>query len=476
MNRPMQLLDLAFLLIDRPETPSNVGVLLLLDPPTGRSPAAAAGQIVRAYRAARAGHPFDSVPDLSVRALPYWRPADRIDMRRHVLLEKLAAPGDFDELCRHVARLHETPLDRSRPLFMVHVVEGLASGQLAVYIKSHHSSWDGRYALERIFGQLRSQPGPITAPFFATPPDRAPPAGPDTLASGLATGVRSLLTHAAAARELFGKLSARTRAGPTADLPHGNRPFAGPHTRFNEPVSPGRSYAGFSLPLAGMRRVADACGGTLNDVALAVVDAGVERFLAELGERPRQPLVAMCPVSLRQPADHEATTKVATMFVPLARPRSGAADRLRQIVANTRDAKVEFHGFSHEAALGYALLAFGLWFASSALGLGAVTRPLINLVVSNVGGIDGSRYLGESRLSAAYPVSMVADPAGLNVTVVSLDDHMDFGIVANAAVIADAFELSRACQASFAQLARAVQRTPAAKSKPRRPRDSRLRP
>jgi len=111
-----------------------------------------------------------------------------------------------------------------------------------------------------------------------------------------------------------------------------------------------------------------------------------------------------------------------------------------------------------------------------ALGLGAVTRPLINLVVSNVGGIDGSRYLGESRLSAAYPVSMVADPAGLNVTVVSLDDHMDFGIVANAAVIADAFELSRACQASFAQLARAVQRTPAAKSKPRRPRDSRLRP
>jgi WS/DGAT/MGAT family acyltransferase len=476
MNRPMPLLDLAFLLIDRPETPSNVGVLLLLDPPAGRTPAAAAGQIVRAYRAACPGHPFDSVPDLSVRALPHWRPADRIDMRRHVLRETLGAPGDFDELCRHVARLHETPLDRSRPLFMVHVIEGLASGQLAVYLKSHHASWDGRYALERIFGQLRSEPGPITAPFFATPPDHVPPAGSDTLASGLATGVRSLLTHAAAARELFGKLSARTRTGPDTNLPHGNRPFAGPHTRFNEPVAPGRSYAGFSLPLAGMRRVADACGGTLNDVALAVVDAGVERFLAELGERPRQPLVAMCPVSLRQPGDREATTKVATMFVPLARPRSGAADRLRQIVANTRDAKTEFRGFSHEAALGYALLAFGLWFASNTLGLGAMARPVINLVVSNVGGIEGSRYLGECRLSAAYPVSMVADPAGLNVTVVSLDDHMDFGIVANAAVVADAFELSRACQASFAQLARAVQRTPAAKSKSRQSRKPRVRP
>jgi hypothetical protein len=164
------------------------------------------------------------------------------------------------------------------------------------------------------------------------------------------------------------------------------------------------------------------------------------------------------------------------MFGPLARPRSGAADRLRQIVANTRDAKTEFHGFSHEAALGYALLAFGLWFTSNTLGLGAMARPVINLVVSNVGGIEGSRYLGECRLSAAYPVSMVADPAGLNVTVVSLDDHMDFGIVANAAVVADPFELSRACQASFAQLARAVQRTPVAKSKSRRPRKPRVSP
>jgi WS/DGAT/MGAT family acyltransferase len=241
-------------------------------------------------------------------------------------------------------------------------------------------------------------------------------------------------------------------------------------------VAPGRSYAGFSLPLADMRRVADACGGTLNDVALAVVDAGVERFLAELGERPRQPLVAMCPVSLRQPGDREATTKVATMFVPLARPRSGAADRLRQIVANTRDAKTEFHGYSHEAALGYALLAFGLWFASNTLGLGAVARPVINLVVSNVGGIEGSRYLGDCRLRAAYPVSMIADPAGLNVTVVSLDDHMDFGIVANAAVVADAFEFSRACQSSFAQMVRAVKRTPAAKAKPPQPRKPRVRP
>jgi hypothetical protein len=144
--------------------------------------------------------------------------------------------------------------------------------------------------------------------------------------------------------------------------------------------------------------------------------------------------------------------------VPLARPRSGATDRLQQIVANTRDAKVEFRSLSREAALDYAALAFGLWFASNTLGLGAITRPVINLTVSNVGAVDGTRYLGECKLTAAYPVSMLADPCGLNVTVVSVDDHMDFGIVANAAVLADAFELARACEAAFAQLVRAVKR------------------
>ncbi len=469
MNRPMPLLDLGFLWIDRPETPSNVGALMIFDPPPGGTAAAAAGRIVRRYRTARPGHPFDVVPDLSMLALPHWRPSDRIDMRKHVLREQLAQPGDLEALCRHVAQRHEAPLDRTRPLFSVHVIEGLASGQLAIYVKSHHSSWDGRYALERIFGQLRPDPGPITPPFFAAEPDLAPGADPGSLAGGLATGVRSLMTQAAAAKELFGRLSARSRDEPAAGMPRGNRPFAGPHTRFNEPVSPGRSYACFSLPLAGMRQVAHACGGTLNDVALAVVDAGVERFLAGLGERPRQPLVAMCPVSLRDPGDREATTKAATLFVPLARPRSGAADRLRQIAAHTRDAKTEFRSFSREAALDYALLAFGLWFASNTLGLGAVARPVVNLVVSNVGAVDGTRYLGDCRLTAAYPVSMLADPCGLNVTVVSVEDHMDFGIIANAAVVADAFELARACEAAFAQLLRAVQRSRATPDARRRP-------
>jgi WS/DGAT/MGAT family acyltransferase len=450
MTRPIPLLDLGFLWIDRPETPANVGVLMLFDPPAGRTAASAARQVVRSYRAARPGPPFDCIPAMPVPGLPHWQAAHGVDARRHVFHEHLPAPGGLAELQRHVARLHETLLDRSRPLFGVHVVDGLASGQLAIYLKSHHATWDGRAALERIFGRFAHEPGPILPPFFASPADGVKP--PSAVTGALVTGVHSLLAQASAVRELAGRLSARARHA------RGNRPFAGPHTRFNEPVTAGREYACFSLPLDEMRRVARACGGTLNDVALAVVDAGVEKFLAELGERPSQPLVAMCPVSLREPGDDEATTKASTLFVPLARPRASAARRLAQIVANTRAAKTEFRGFSREAALDYAVLAFGLWFVSNTLGLDAVTRPVINLVVSNVGAVEGERYLGACRLAAAYPVSMLADPAGLNVTLLSVNDHVDFGVVANAAVVDDAGALARACEAAFDQLRRAAKR------------------
>jgi diacylglycerol O-acyltransferase / wax synthase len=453
MPRPIQPLDLAFLWLDRPDTPANVGALLLFDPPPGRSSGSVVRQVVRAYRKTRPSAPFDRIPDLPVFGLPQWRDAARIDLRRHVRLERLAPPGDLDQLCRHVARLHEGMLDRMHPLFSLNVIDGLASGRWALYLKSHHAYWDGRYALERIFGSLGREPGALGLPFFAAADVAGEPAPASAdVAGSLAGGLRGLLAQASGLRELFTSLSARARphTGPPAAA--GNRPFAGPHTRLNDPVAAGRTYACFSLPLEEMRHVAHGAGGTINDVVLAVVDAGVTRFLASAGERPPQPLVAMCPVSMREPGDREATSKVATLFVPLGSPRQGAATRLRRIVANTQAAKAEFRGLSREAALDYAALAFGLWFASSTLGLGAITRPVINLVVSNVGAVEGPRYLGASRLAAAFPVSMLADPAGLNVTTVSVNDRMDFGIVANAAAVADAGEIARACETAFEEL------------------------
>jgi diacylglycerol O-acyltransferase / wax synthase len=459
MARPIPLLDLVFLGIDRAETPANVGVLMLFDLPPGRSARSAAQQVVRAYRAVRPTPPFDCVPDLLALGLPHWRAVANVDMRHHVRRERLAEPGDQRQLFELVAELHRERLDRTRPLFRLHVIEGLEAGQVAIYLKSHHASWDGRTALARIFGTLANEPGPILAPFFALPPQPSPHAPQGGTGPGLAEGARSLLSHAIAARELLSAIAVRrNRLRDEPRRPAGNQPFGGPYTRFNQPVSAERSFAAFSLPVDAMRRVARSFGGKVNDVVLAVVDGGVERYLAALGERPRQPLVAMCPVSMRDEGDLEATTKVATMFVPMARPRSGAARRLQQIIANSSAAKQEFHALSKAAALDYALIAFGAWFASHTLGLETLTRPVVNLVISNVGGLPGERYLGELRLAAAYPVSMIADPVGLNVSAVSLGERMDFGIVANRAVVPDADEIARHCLAAWTLLRKAADR------------------
>lgn len=455
MHRPIPLLDFIFLWIDRPDTPANVGALMLFQPLEGQDATRAVRQALKAYRGARPVAPFDRIPDVPPLGLAHWRPSGRIDPRRHVMHHRLPAPGTLGQMREYVARLHETPLDRSRPLYEAHFIEGLSSGQFVLYIKSHHATWDGRSALARVFGSLSDEPGAILPPFFAREMPAAT-AGPST-APPLMASVRSLLLQGIALRELFTALAARAaRIRERSQAPAGNAPFAGPHTRFNQPVRAERSLATFSLPLERMRQVARAFGGTVNDVVVAVVDAGVQRYLAVRNERPREPLVAMCPISQRDANDLEATTKVTTLFVRLGAPRAGIERRMAAIVASTAAAKRELREISKAAALDYAMLAFGLWFASHTLGLGAVTRPIVNFVVSNVGGVPGERYLGRSRLVGAYPVSMVADPTGLNVTSLSSDGRMDFGILADRAMVPDPDEIARHCAEAFARLQRAA--------------------
>ena len=456
MSRAIPLTDLLFLWADRKEAPANVGVVLLFEPAKGTSADRAVREVLRAYRATPPTAPFNLLADAPSLGLAHWRVPDAIDMRRHVLRGKLPAPGTIAQLNERLAELHRGMLDRRRPLFEIHLIDGLQSGQFALYVKSHHVSWDGRSAMARIFGSLSREPGPVLPGFHAAP--AAPDTGNtgDSGDTGIAHNLRLVVTQAMAMRELYATVAGRIGAlRGEPDRPRGNTPFAGPHTRFNQPVTAGRTLGQFTLPLEELRRVGRTHGGTINDVLLAIVDDGVHRYLRDLGEPPPAPLVAMCPVSLRQPDDREAGTKATTLFVKLGGPRSGTGARLREILASTTRAKSELRSMSNEASLDFALLAFGLWLTSHAFGLDAYTRPVVNYVVSNVGGTTGPNYLGRSRLVGAFPISMVADPAGLNFTMLSHDGRMDVGIIANRAALPDAEPLVAHCLAAWQRLRRA---------------------
>jgi WS/DGAT/MGAT family acyltransferase len=451
MSRPIPVSDLVFLWADRREAPANVGVVLLFQPPPGLSAARALEQVARAYRSTPPTAPFDVVPDSAIPGAARWQTPERIDPRFHVRTETLRPPGTPDQLNARLAELHRDPLDRRRPLFEIHLIGGLASGQFALYVKSHHVTWDGRSALTRIFDSFATTPGRIRQGFHATKPSTAPPADtpqPDPL--------RALLGQAAAFRELLEALSRRIEAlRGQATRARGNAPFAGPPTRFNRTVVPERSLGQFTLPLDELRRVGHAFGGTINDALLAVIDEGIHRYLASLGERPSEALVAMCPVASREAGDTAIGNKATTLFLRMGAPKSSVGRRLREIVASSAAAKSEMRTLSRDAFYDLALLVFGLTLATKAFRLEPYVRPAVNYVVSNVGGVDGERYLGRSRLVAAYPISMVADPVGLNFTTLSHDGRMDVGVVASRAALEDPAPLIAECLAAWERLRRA---------------------
>ena len=250
MSRAIPLTDLLFLWADRKEAPANVGVVLLFEPARGTSADRAVREVLRAYRATPPTAPFSLLADAPPLGLAYWRVPDAIDMRRHVLRGKLPAPGTIAQLNQRLAELHRAMLDRSRPLFEIHLIDGLETGQFALYVKSHHVSWDGRSAMARIFGSLSREPGPILPGFYAAP--AAQDTG-ETGATGIAHNLRMAVTQAVAMRELYATVARRIGAlRGEPDGPRGNAPFAGPHTRFNQ-----RGRAG-----ADARAVHAAAGGT----------------------------------------------------------------------------------------------------------------------------------------------------------------------------------------------------------------------
>ena len=160
----------------------------------------------------------------------------------------------------------------------------------------------------------------------------------------------------------------------------------------------------------------------------------------------------MCPVSLRDDGDAAIGTRASAMFVRLGDPAAGAPERLKQVVDSVAAAKAELRGMSSDAAMTYAVGIIALAGLTASTHLDRVGRPAANLVISNVPGAKETRYLNGARLLGIYPVSALAASIGLNATLSSYHDHMDFGFVANATAIDDLSSLSGHTLQAYEQL------------------------
>jgi diacylglycerol O-acyltransferase len=213
-----------------------------------------------------------------------------------------------------------------------------------------------------------------------------------------------------------------------------------------------RTYATLSLPLDEMRQVAHRYGATLNDLTITIVDEGVHRYLRQTGRAFPHRLVAMCPMSLRDEGDTEAKTKASAMFVHLGQPASSVHERIGEVVAGMAVAKQELRTMSKDAAMMYAIAALGLAELRSAPGISQVTRPLANLIISNVPGGKETMYSNGARLVGTFPVSAVAASIGLNATVTSDSGRMDFGFIGNGATMYSLSDLARHVADAYEEL------------------------
>jgi len=234
--------------------------------------------------------------------------------------------------------------------------------------------------------------------------------------------------------------------------PVGSAPFTAHRGPMNDPLQMTRSVATLALPLEEMHAVGRHFGATLNDLAVTVVDEGMHRYLRQTDRAFPHRLVAFCPVSLRDDSDTDAGTKASAMFVHLGEHEATVVERIEQVVAAMGTAKQELRSMSKDAAMAYGVALLGMAELTTATHVDRVTPPLANMVISNVPGARQRMYLNGAPLVGTFPVSAIAMSIGLNATLTSYHDRMDFGFVGNGATMYDLPELARQVADAYQEL------------------------
>lgn len=451
-------MDAAFLYMETPNAPAHAAGLQLFEP------SADGRDFYDAFRA----HLITRIPLLphlhqrlheTPMGLdhPVWVVQGDVDLRHHLGHERLEPPGTIDQLTALAERLYPPLLNRARPLWRYTVIDGLANGQVALFMKAHHACMDGIAAQTTI------------DTFFSSSPDPEPEAPVPPVRSEREPGFFQLM------RDSYGHLAqqpgrtlralpdaARALAKLGARSLENNAPPA-PRTRFDVNVSAERRFAITTLSLARVRAVAKARGATINDVIMALCGGALRRYLDGKGELPQESLVAFAPVSIRTADDDPASNQVIGMMTPLATDEKHPLARLNAVREGATQAKAQLEDIkglvpSDFAIPGMAALVPGFFQLMSNLHVQERMPPLYNVTVSNVPGIRHPVYMSGARMVAEYPMSIVQDGCALNITVMGVEDALDFGVVACARAVPDVDVIRDLLGDAFIELEGAVAR------------------
>ncbi|MGH3622417.1 MAG: wax ester/triacylglycerol synthase family O-acyltransferase, partial [Sciscionella sp.] len=361
---------------------------------------------------------------------PAWETLtdEEIDLDYHVRHSALPQPGGERQLGVLISRLHSRPHDLTRPLWEFHLIDGLADGRFAMYLKVHHALIDGVGLMRRLTRMVTDDPDdhnrvPVwaigTQTGGSTP---RPPRPRASLGKRITGGLRSTTKFVSAVTSI-------THEAVRPSNPDAVTLFAAPRSVLNERITQQRRVSTQNFELERIKRVAKAADATVNDVFLAISSAALRRYLTEQGQLPEADLTAGAPVSMRDANDTTAGNAFSLLLIKLHTTVAHPVERLTAIAKSSRAAKAELATLPKQVADNFGVMVFGPFIIELLLRLAGRSRPPCNLIISNVPGPGGSLYFNGAPLEHLYPFSLVFDGIALSITALSAGDGFNLGIV-----------------------------------------------
>ncbi|UNU72893.1 wax ester/triacylglycerol synthase family O-acyltransferase [Moraxella nasovis] len=425
--RVLNVIDALFLLLESRKQPMHVAGLCIFELPANAGDDFISTLIdhIRSSNG-QPKFPFNQV----LSHLAFWKTDDQFDIDHHFYHVALPKPSGEIELMNYISSEHERKLDKSKPLWEMHFIEGLAPlaeglpARFGIYIKIHHALADGIAAMRLLTMSLSNSPTQVSdTPFWC-------------LSTRYRNQIDAILPiHKPAlqiVKEQFGTIVPVCRQliedTKNRKNPYFISTFDAPKSMLNQRIDGSRKLFVRSFAKDGIVKIAKACDVTTNDIILAICSGALRRYLLSQNALPKKPLIAFVPISLR--ADDSAVgNQISFLLANLGTHKSNPKDRLQIIKDSIGLGKARFSRMSQAQTINYSAVAYGWAGINLATGL-FPRKQAFNLIISNVPGPKETLYLNGAKLTEAYPTSVLFDGQALNITFTNFQDRIDFGITA----------------------------------------------
>jgi diacylglycerol O-acyltransferase len=427
--KPLSLADQIFLWLEKRQQPMHVGGLHLFTFPEDAGPkyVTELAEYMRSFQEPIA--PFNQ--RLKSRYGQFhWDEDRQFDLEHHFRHSALPKPGRIRELLSLVSVKHGALMDRERPMWECHLIEGIRGKRFALYYKAHHCMLDGVAAMRMTAKLLSEDPNERDLPPVWALPEVKKSSSANINNANI---VQSLANLAGQAGKQISTVPTLIKEvshaiGQARTNPDYVTAFQAPSSILNKPITGSRRFAAQSYPIERFKMLAKKLDATLNDVVLAVCGSALRNYLISQHALPTKPLIAMVPMSMRRD-DSSSGNQIAMILSSLGTHVADPAQRLEMVKNSVKDSKERYSQMTLEEAINYTALTLAPAGLNMLTGLSDRLQAF-NVVISNVPGPRKTQYWNGAQLEGMYPVSIPLDRIALNITLVSYVDQLEFGFTA----------------------------------------------